>query len=122
MQSQFNINGGWDHGWNFNNKISSPNATVYFPASGYRDNGSGLLGNVGPFGFYWSAVPFATDLGCYMIFYQFGITLEYGVVRAYGYSVRPVAEPKTKVTPKLPGSTEEGWEDGGDLDGGEYEL
>ena len=43
-------------------------------------------------------------------------------IRCGGYAVRPVAESRTKVKPKVPGSTEEGWEDGGDLDGGEYEL
>ncbi|WP_390885403.1 hypothetical protein, partial [Hoylesella saccharolytica] len=41
--SEWNINGGWDYGYNFNNKISHPDATVWFPASGYRRSSDGSL-------------------------------------------------------------------------------
>ena len=62
-ESQFNINGGWDFGFHFNNKISSPDATVYFPASGVRSNENGSLNNVDRHGYYWSAVPLNTSYG-----------------------------------------------------------
>ena len=115
-----NVSGAWDDGWNFNNKISSPDATVYFPAWGWRER-IGLLQNEG-WGWYWSAVPYDTRYGSLMTFFLGFVNPQYNESRAYGFSVRPVAEMRPKEKPKVPGSTEEGWEDGGDLDGGEYEL
>ena len=122
-QSKFNINGGWDNGYNFNNRITSPNATVYFPASGYRYYASGSLLSVGLNGFYWTAIP-ATNTygGCCLLFYQGYIDTQTGNARSSGYAVRPVAEPKTRVTPKLPGSTEEDWSNNEDLDAGDIDI
>ena len=117
-----NVNGAWDHGWTFNNKISSPDATVYFPASGYRYYSDGSLHNVGSNGYYWSAVPYGTNDGCILNFYRWDVYPRYYYSRSYGYSVRPVAESKTRVTPKLPGSTEEDWSNNEDIDGGEIEI
>ena len=115
-----NVSGAWDDGWNFNNKISSPDATVYFPAWGWRER-IGSLANEG-WGWYWSAVPYDTRYGSLMTFFLGFVNPQYNESRSYGFSVRPVAEMRPKEKPKVPGSTEEGWEDGGDLDGGEYEL
>ena len=89
-QSEFNINGGWDYGYNFNNKISSPDATVYFPATGYRDSYSGLMYNLG--GNYWSAVPNSTNYGCYLFSNYWYVNPLNDVERSYGISVRPVAD------------------------------
>ena len=124
MPSQFNINGGWNHGWNFNNKISSPDATVYFPASGRRYNGDGSLDYVGTAGYYWSAVPYNTSSeSCSLTFSQgWALPRDFNAHRANGYAVRPVAEPKTRVTPKLPGSTEEDWSNNEDLDAGDIDI
>ena len=118
-----NISGDWDNGWNFNNKITSPTATVYFRASGYRNTGAGgSLGDVGSSGYFWSAVPSYSGGGCNLYFSVWGVNPQFIFSRSFGFSVRPVAETRPKEKPKVPGSTEEGWEDGGDLDGGEYEL
>lgn len=87
-----NTNGTWDYGWNFNNKITSPDATVYFPASGYRYNDDGSLRNVGRFGYYWSAVPYDAYNGCYLSFSQKRVGPQSYSVRSYGFSVRPVSE------------------------------
>lgn len=88
-----NTNGAWDNGWNFNNKVSSPDATVYFPASGYRDLGDGSLTNVGSSGKSWSAVPFNdTYSGCNLDFYRWHVAPRNESYRSYGFSVRPVAE------------------------------
>ena len=88
-----NTNGAWDNGWNFNNKVSSPDATVYFPASGYRDLGDGSLTNVGSSGKSWSAVPFNdTYRGCNLDFYRWHVAPRNESYRSYGFSVRPVAE------------------------------
>ncbi|MGF0098795.1 fimbrillin family protein [Prevotella sp. SGI.027] len=86
-----NVSGDWDNGWNFNNRISSPDATVYFPASGYRDR-DGSLSSVGRYGYYWSAVLSRTYYGCGLRFYLRTVYPQYGSFRSYGYSVRPVSE------------------------------
>ncbi|EGV31191.1 hypothetical protein HMPREF9431_01372 [Segatella oulorum F0390] len=120
--SQFNINGGWDYGWNFNNRITSPDATVYFPALGFRNSVNGSLISVGIFGGSWSAVPADTDHGCGLHFYSWEVYQKSSESRAYAHSVRPVADTKTKVTPKLPGSTEEQWGSEQQVGGTEIDL
>ena len=87
-----NVSGAWDWGWNFNNKISSPDATVYFPASGYRDNSNGSLDNMGIYGFYWLAVPIGKKLSCYLDVAQRYVSPHIHKLRSYGMSVRPVSE------------------------------
>ena len=87
-----NVSGDWENGWNFNNKISSPDATVYFPASGYRNNIDGSLSHVGHYGCYWSAVPYNTYDGCYLHFGQWYVLPQNNTDRSYGFSVRPVSE------------------------------
>ncbi|MFC2378938.1 MAG: hypothetical protein ACFNOO_07950, partial [Segatella oulorum] len=117
-----NVSGAWDYGFNFNNKISSPDATVYFPASGSRNNIDGSLYNVGSMGFYWSAVPNGANSGCDLFLSSSIVSPQGNSFRSFGFSVRPVAEPKTRVTPKTPGSTEEDWSNNEDIDGGEIEI
>ena len=121
-QSQLNVSGAWDWGWNFNNKISSPDATVYFPASGGRSYYDGSLFYVGSAGVYWPAVPRSTSIGC-CLYFDWGTVAPLNIFSlSYGFSVRPVAEPKTRVTPKLPGSTEEDWSNNEDLDAGNIDI
>ena len=90
--SEFNINGGWNYGWNFNNRITSPDATVYFPAAGWCNGGDGTLYYVGNRGYYWLAVPNNTDSGCVNSFRSGYIFPQYWDGRASGLAVRPVAE------------------------------
>lgn len=87
-----NTNGTWDYGWNFNNKITSPDATVYFPASGYRGGDDGSLYYVGYGGYYCSAVPGNAHYGCYLYFNQWGVYPRNSDIRSRGFSVRPVSE------------------------------
>ena len=88
-----NTNGTWDYGWNFNNKITSPDATVYFPASGWRDYGDGSLFGVGNYGYSWSAVPLGmASYGCYLYFGRWHVYPRGFDNRSYGFSVRPVSE------------------------------
>ena len=91
--SEFNVSGEWNNGWNFNNKISSPDAAVYFPASGYRNSENGSLFGVGNFGYYRSAVPSNdTGYGCYLHFHLGDVLPQKSDLRSDGFSVRPVAE------------------------------
>ena len=87
-----NVSGAWDWGWNFNNKITSPDAAVYFPASGYRDSNNGSLSSVGYFGYSWLAVPYYAGRGCTLFFYSGLVGPQGNVYRSYGVSVRPVSE------------------------------
>ena len=73
-QSELNVD-GTDHWQQWTNNFghnfwtnSSKTATIYFPASGYRNNDDGSLGNVGTHGRYWSAVPNKTSYGCNLSF------------------------------------------------------
>ena len=89
-----NVSGAWEHGWNFNNKITSPDATVYFPASGYRNSENGSLFGVGYFGYYRSAVP-SNDVG-YGYYLRFIFSAEVSPqqsdLRSDVFSVRPVRD------------------------------
>ena len=84
--------------WDGTNKGATWNTGItgnalFFPASGYRDYSDASLGNVGSFGYYWSASPnsnnsgYASDLG----FNSSNWGWE-GSDRATGLPVRAVAE------------------------------
>ena len=92
-KSQFNINGEWESGFHFNNKISSPDATVYFPASGYRNSENGSLFGAGYFGYYRSAGP-SNDAGYgyYLRFTPREVSPQQRDLRSDGFSVRPVRD------------------------------
>ena len=87
-----NVSGAWDYGWNFNNKSSSPDATVYFLALGYREPHYGLLRNVGDNGGYWSAVPYSAGNGYCLSFSSGQVISQECYPRSNGFSVRPVSE------------------------------
>jgi len=83
-----------DSNWDSTNKGKTwtlNGASIYFPAAGYRIYSSGALSRVGSGGFYWSATPSGTGRGRYLGFNSgnWGWDFSY---RAYGFSVRPVAE------------------------------
>ena len=92
LQYKFNVIGDWDMGWNFK-AGGSPTATVYFPGPGSRGFSYDSLGGVGKGGCYWSAVPYGVGVGCHLDFEQQSVNPLYGLYRAFGFSVRPVAEP-----------------------------
>ena len=97
--ANINANGtadSWDkfsaaYGHNFYTN-SSKNATIFSPASGFRNDGDGSLGDVGYGGVYWSAVPSSTKYGCYLNFYWSFVNPRSNFNRSYGYAVRPVSE------------------------------
>ena len=71
---------------------SSKTATIYFPASGYRDGIDGSLGDVGFSGDYWSAVPDNTSGGCYLYFYSGFVNPLSHYPRYFGFAACPVSE------------------------------
>ena len=94
-----NCTGIWDNGVDFYNKLTNPDAAVYFHASGYRNGDAGVLAFAGWMGYYWSAIPYTTDQACF-----FGLNLAYpnrdaihanplgGMMRSDGFAIRPVAD------------------------------
>ena len=97
--ANINANGtadSWDkfsaaYGHNFYTN-GSKTATIFFPASGFRDNSDGSLSNVGDGGCYWSAVPYSTYYGCSLNFYWSGVYPQGNYSRSYGFAARPVSE------------------------------
>ena len=82
------INSAWDNGWHFNNKTANPDATIYFPVTGYRTNTM----NAPAEGCYWMASPDANDGAGYMHFNSGGVSSWERTARYLGGAVRPVAE------------------------------
>ena len=97
--ANINANGtadSWDkfsaaYGHNFYTN-SSKNATIFFPASGFRSYSDGSLNGVGNYGYYWSAVPGSTYGGCSLAFYWGGVYPQFNGSRSYGFAARPVSE------------------------------
>ena len=71
---------------------SSKNATIFFPASGYRDGNNGLLINDGYIGFYWSAVPYNKRYGLVLYFTWTYVDPRSFYGDSFGLSARPVSE------------------------------
>ncbi|VTY02616.1 Uncharacterised protein [uncultured Prevotella sp.] len=97
-QSELNVDGTSDlHTYqnNFGHNFwtsSSKTATINFPASGYRDLSDGSLNPVGGSGFYWSAIPNDTNVGCGLYFYSGGVDPLGYYARSFGFSAHPVSE------------------------------
>ena len=97
--ANINANGtadSWDkfsaaYGHNFYTN-GSKTATIFFPASGFRYYSVGSLVNVGNFGYYWSAGPGNTDIGCNLIFSWSYVSPQSSSSRSYGFAARPVSE------------------------------
>ena len=91
-RTEINAEGDWNNGWDFNNRISNPDATLYFPASGYRGVGDGSLSYVGRYGYYWSAGPDYLNYVCNLRFYSGFVYPQNLGNLSFGFSVRPVSE------------------------------
>ena len=97
--ANINANGtadSWDkfsaaYGHNFYTN-GSKTATIFFPASGVRNDSDGSLSLVGSLGYYWSAVPNDTYFGCSLSFYCSYVNPQGSSYRTYGFAARPVSE------------------------------
>ena len=82
------INGAWDNGWHFNNKTANPDATIYFPVTGYRTSAMAATTE----GWYWMASPDTYD-GAGAMHFSSGAVLSWERHgRLTAEAVRPVAE------------------------------
>jgi len=82
------INGAWNNGWHFNNKTANPDATIYFPVTGYRMNAM----NAPAEGYYWMESPDINDGAGAMHFSSASVSSWERNGRYVGEAVRPVAE------------------------------
>ena len=87
-----NIVGGWSLGYNFNNRLTSPDATVYFPPSGYRSYTNGSVVNPSFDGCYWTATPRYSNSVLTMSFDPFTVNPRGASDRSFGHSIRPVLD------------------------------
>ena len=71
---------------------SSKTATIFFPASGFRNYSDGSLSNVGSNGYCWSAVPGGACGGCNLYFIWSYVNPQSYNYRSYGFAARPVSE------------------------------
>jgi len=71
---------------------SSKTATIYFPASGYRNGADGLLHGELYGGWYWSAVPGNMNNGCFLHFNSDRVYPLRTDTRGYALAAHPVSE------------------------------
>ena len=90
--SDFNVNGAWDYGWHFNNKITSPDATIYFPVTGFRGFFGGSVSSSGSYGSYWVATPSKIYMGYMMAFFEWQSLGFSEADLSCNISVRPVKD------------------------------
>ena len=90
--SEYNIKGEFSKGYYFYTKKNKQGNTVFFPAWGYRNYNSGLLGNVSSYGFDWVAGPGNTNFGRYLSFYSGDVSPLHYSHRSYGFEVRSAEE------------------------------
>ena len=90
--AEYNVKGKFDKGWHFYTKPSKQGIPFFFPAWGYRNYNSGLLGNVSSYGFDWVAGPGNTNFGRYLSFYSGDVSPLHYSHRSYGFEVRSAEE------------------------------
>ncbi|WP_129588738.1 fimbrillin family protein [Prevotella heparinolytica] len=90
--SQFNVQGPWNKGWNFYCGLNHTGDTVFFPASGYRGTSSAVPCDMGNIAYYWTAGPYDTYNGWYLIFYAGFVYPLYYNYRSHGFEVRASQE------------------------------
>ena len=84
-----NTVGVWNNGWTFNNKLSSPDQTIFFPACGWRAYLTGGLFFAGSY--YQTSGPWSVNI-CYQLFLFPAFSVFNNSWKSGGVCVRPVAE------------------------------
>ena len=80
------------YGYNFSGKLGD-DSMIWYPASGYLDNGSGSLDNVGDYGYYWSSTPNPSySNNAWYLSFSSNVCPAGSGSRSYGGSVRCLQE------------------------------
>ncbi len=89
------VENGWSSGWSFYISSSGTNPgdpTAFYPASGYRNVGSGAVSNPGSIGYCWSSSPFSSTYGFNLYFHSSNVSPQNYYYRGLGFPVRCVQE------------------------------
>lgn len=83
--------------WDATNKGMNIPASIsgvdtWYPATGYRSNSTGLIGNAGINGAFWSSAYYSSNSAHYMRFFNNTITTSKCAYVSTGHSVRAVRE------------------------------
>ena len=94
LVSQFNVEGGFDAGWNFYCEKGGKGGLIFFPAVGSRSIASGHSLNMGRYGYYWTSSTYSYDNGGA---YNFSLTADKvspttSTSRPAGHSIRAIRE------------------------------
>lgn len=96
-KSYFYVDGDFDKGWNFwtnTNKTES----IYFPATGYRNGGTGALAVVGTNGYCWTVTPYNSNKSARLLIFRYisdtstAVNPQITTARCNSASVRPVKD------------------------------
>ena len=89
-----NISGAPDNGFNFYNRLNNPDATLYFPATSWRPYNSGYVhtSDLGKQGCYWTAEQHARGDAYCLVFSASTVSPLYWYHEWNGFAVRPMAE------------------------------
>jgi len=92
--TKFLLNDPLSPGRNYfpNGSSDRSTGTIFFPASGYLDSGSGAFSRVGGGGHYWSCSPLSAAFGSSLNFYSGAVYPSNTNLRASGFPVRCVQE------------------------------
>ena len=91
-QSQFNVQGPWNNGWNFYCDPSNT-TTVFFPALGWRYSNSAMPHHsVARNAYYWTAGPYTTYNGRGLSINRTNLSPLSNYSRSFGFAVRPCQE------------------------------
>ena len=89
---QVNAKLPFDKGWYFYTKLNKQGNTFFFPASGLRLNGSGIIYFFSTKGWCWAAGPRNANMGRYLFFRSDIVSPLAGDYYSYGMSVRSAEE------------------------------
>ena len=90
-QANGRVIGAFSQGWNFT-FVANGLESVWYPASGYRNVGTGAMRNERTIGYSWSASPSSSANGFYLGFGSGSVSPQNDDSRGYGFPVRCLQE------------------------------
>ena len=91
-KAKLNVKGDLDNGWYFYTKPNKQGNTIFFPVSGLRLNGSGIIYFFSMKGWCWAAGPRSANIGRYLFFTSDIVSPLAGDYYSYSFPVRSAEE------------------------------
>ena len=92
QRAKFNVKDDFDKGWYFYTKPNKQGNTIFFPVSGLRLNGSGIIYFFSMKGWCWAAGPRSANIGRYLFFTSDIVSPLAGDYYSYSFPVRSAEE------------------------------